>query len=130
MAEQAEQLAVGAAAEVTHVVTESDTALAMRSGDVEVLATPRVLALLEAASVAVTRGRLEAGQTSVGMRVQLDHVQPTRVGATVFAHASLERIEGRRLTFAVRLCERDTVVAEGRVVRVVVDTDRFLDRLP
>ena len=92
---------VGLRAEATLLVTEADTARAMGSGDVDVLATPRLVALCEQASCEALGGRLTDTTTTVGMRVQIDHLQPTPVGAVVTAEAVLERIEGRRLSFTV-----------------------------
>lgn len=109
-------------------VTDADTAIALRSGSVPVLATPRVVGLCEEASVAALGSALREGETSVGMRVQLDHVQPTAVGATVTASATLEKVEGRRLTFTVNVQDDRGLVAAGRVTRVVVETARFLDK--
>ena len=62
------------------------------------------------------------------MRVQLDHLAPTAVGGTVAADAKLEKAEGRRLIFAVTVNDERGLVAAGRVTRVVVDRDRFLDK--
>lgn len=109
-------------------VGESDIATAFRSGDVPVLATPRVLALAEEATMAAIEGELESGTTSVGMRVQLDHLAPSAVGAEVRAEATLEKVEGRRLTFTVSVSDERGLVAAGKVTRVVVDRDRFLDK--
>jgi fluoroacetyl-CoA thioesterase len=114
---------------VAITVSDVDTAEALRSGDVPVLATPRVLALCEEATVVALAGHLADGVTSVGMRVQLDHVQPTAVGGRVEASAVLEKVEGRRLTFVVQASDDRGTVAEGRVVRVLVERDRFLDKL-
>jgi fluoroacetyl-CoA thioesterase len=119
----------GARAEVKLTVGDDDTAIAMSSGDVPVLATPRVVALVEEASVAALDGYLPTGHTSVGMRVQLDHLQPTAVGATVAAEAVLEKVEGRRLLFTVSVRDHRGLVACGKVTRVVVDSQRFLDKL-
>lgn len=114
---------------MSHVVSPADTAEAQGSGDVPVLATPRVVALLEAATVAATAGHLDSGATSVGVRVEVAHLAPTVTGTTVLAAAELEEVSGRELTFAVRLREgRHAIVAEGRIVRAVVDRTRFLDR--
>lgn len=118
----------GLTAQVDLVVTHADTAIAVRSGSVPVLATPRVLALCEEATVAALAGLLEEGTTTVGMRVQLDHVQPTPVGGHVRAEAKLERVEGRRLTFTVNAHDDRGLVAAGRVTRVVVDVARFLEK--
>ena len=116
---------VGLRGEAALVVTEADTARAMRSGTVDVLATPRVIALCEEATVAALVNRLPAGHTTVGMRVQFDHLQPTAVGHTVTADAVLEKIEGRRLTFTVSASDTRGLVAAGKVTRVLVEVDRF-----
>ena len=109
-------------------VGPDDTAGAMRSGDVDVLGTPRVVALCEEATVKALAGRLQPTETSVGIRIQLDHLAPTAVGQRIVAEAKLERIEGRRLKFAVSVIDDRGLVAAGRVTRVVVDRDRFLDK--
>jgi predicted thioesterase len=110
------------------VVAAADTALAMRSGDVPVLATPRLIALCEEASLAAVADQLPAGSTTVGMRIQIDHLAPTVVGSAVAAEATLERVEGRRLTFTVTVTDTCGLVAAGKVTRVVVETERFLDK--
>ncbi len=110
------------------VVADSDTARALRSGEVDVLGTPRVIALVEEASIAAVADLLPAGQTTVGMRVQVDHLAPTSVGSSVAAESTLERIEGRRLTFTVSVSDHCGLVAAGKVTRVVVDTQSFLDK--
>jgi fluoroacetyl-CoA thioesterase len=116
----------GLEAALRYTVTEADTAAAVGSGEVPVLATPRVLALAERATVAAVAGALEAGATTVGTRVELDHLAPSLVGAELAVDAVLERVEGRRLQFAVRLRDGDRQVAGGRVTRVVVDSAAFL----
>ena len=110
------------------VVADADTAIAMRSGDVPVLATPRLIALCEEAAVAAVTDQVPAGQTTVGMRVQVDHLAPTVVGSAVAAEATLEKVEGRRLTFTVTVTDTCGLVAAGKVTRVVVETERFLDK--
>ena len=118
----------GLASQVTAVVGEADTAESLGSGDVPVLATPRVVALCEAASLHAVAGELEPGETTVGIRVQLDHLAACRVGSEVTAEATLERIEGRRLTFTVSVNDDAGLVAAGKVTRAVVDRNRFLDK--
>jgi predicted thioesterase len=119
----------GSSASVDLIVGDADTAIAMRSGSVPVLATPRVIALGEEACVAVVDGRLDEGATTVGQRVQIDHLAPSGVGDRVTAEATLESVKGRRLTFTVSIHDERGLVAVGRVTRVVVDTARFLDKL-
>ena len=116
----------GLEAAFRYTVTTADTATAAGSGEVPVLATPRVLALAERATVAAVSGALAAGTTTVGTRVELDHLAPSPVGADLAVTAVLERVAGRRLEFAVRLHHGDRLVAAGRIIRVVVDTAAFL----
>lgn len=109
-------------------VADDDTATAMHSGEVAVLATPRVVALAEEAACNAVAGRLGPGETSVGMRIQLDHLSPSAIGAHVRAEATLEAVEGRRLTFKVSIEDERGLVAAGKVTRVVVNAERFLDK--
>jgi predicted thioesterase len=110
------------------VVAEADTAAAFRSGDVPVLATPRVVGLAEEATVQAVAGELGERETTVGYRVQLDHLAPTAIGGRVDAEATLETIESRRLTFRVSVSDGRGLVAAGRITRVVVERDRFLEK--
>lgn len=118
----------GLTAVVELTVTDADTASAMGSGAVPVLATPRILALVEEATMRALDGQLGQGNSSVGMRVQLEHIAPTAVGGTVRAEASLEKIEGRKLLFRVSARDDRGLVAAGKVTRVVVDVDRFMEK--
>jgi fluoroacetyl-CoA thioesterase len=111
-------------------VGEGDTAMSMGSGDVPVLATGRVIALCEEATCALVAGRLADGETSVAARVEVAHLAPVGVGAHVTAEATLERAEGRRLTFTVSVTDDNGLVAAGKITRVVVDRDEFLRRVP
>ena len=118
----------GLSAEVEHVVTDEDTAIAIRSGEVPVLGTPRVVGLCEEATVVALAGRLEPGETSVGHTIQLDHVAPTRVGTTVRAEATLLKVNGRKLTFSVSVTDARGLIAAGKITRVIVDTERFMEK--
>ncbi|HVM09003.1 MAG TPA: hotdog domain-containing protein [Acidimicrobiales bacterium] len=118
----------GATAAVDLVVTDDDTAVALGSGDVSVLGTPRILALAEEACCRAIVESLGADETTVGMRAQLDHLAPVKVGSKVFAEATLEKIEGRRLVFTVSVTDECGLVAAGRLTRVVVRRAEFLDK--
>lgn len=118
----------GLAATVVLDVRDDDTAVALHSGDVPVLATPRVVALCEEASVKAVAGQIPEGHTTVGMRVQLDHLAPTGVGRPVTAESRLDKVEGRRLTFSVSASDERGLIAAGKVTRVVVDLDKFMDK--
>jgi predicted thioesterase len=119
-------------AHVDLTVGPQDTAEVMRSGDVPVLATPRLLALGEEASCRALEGTLADGRTSVATRVQFDHLAPAGVGDVVTAEATLVKVEGRRLVFTVsatlRTAERAGLVGAGRLTRVVVDREAFLKK--
>jgi fluoroacetyl-CoA thioesterase len=119
----------GLTARISAEVTEADTAHALGSGDVQVLGTPRVVALLEAAAVEAVCGELQAGDTTVGTHIAIDHLAATPVGGSVTAEATLTSIEGRRLTFDVNLKAGDMIAARGGHTRVIVDRETFLSRL-
>src|SRR5262249_9452680 len=111
---------------VEMVVTDDDTAPAFQSGSVPVLATGRVVGLAESATVLAVGDLLADGTTTVGYRVQLDHLAPTAVGSHVKAEAILESVRGRRLTFRVSVTDARGLVAAGKITRVVVERARFL----
>ena len=92
------------------------------------LGTPRVVALVEEASCAALAGSLEPKVTTVGMRVELSHLVPIPVGRKVRAEATLDKVEGRRLTFTVSVSCDQTLVAVGKVTRVVVDRQQFIEK--
>jgi predicted thioesterase len=106
-------------------VTDDDTAVALGSGDVPVLGTPRLIAWLEAATVAEAAASLADGQTTVGAAIRVRHRRPTPVGGTIDVYATLTT-EGDRLTFDVSAVDGDGhYVADGEIDRVVVDRSRF-----
>lgn len=123
----------GLGASVVHTVSDADTAAALGSGDLAVLATPRLLAWCEQATVRAL-GDLGAARTSVGTRVELAHERASPVGATVRVRASLTHADGRLLRFDV-VAEQEQpdgmsqLVGHGQVTRVVVERERFLSRL-
>ena len=118
----------GLAAHVDLDVQDGDTAIALRTGDVPVLATPRLIALCEEAAVQAVDGHIPDGHTTVAMRVQLDHLAPTGIGCRVSAEARLDKIEGRRVTFSVSASDARGLVAAGKVTRVVVDVEKFMEK--
>ena len=122
------ELRPGLSAKVELLVSDEDTAPAMGSGTVAVLATPRLVALCEQASCLAVEGTLASGQTTVGMRVQFDHLAPTRPGHGVTDEATLDKIEGRRLTFTVSASDQGGLIGAGKITRVIVDVERFLKK--
>jgi fluoroacetyl-CoA thioesterase len=110
------------------MVTANDTASALGSGTVDVLGSPRLIALCEEACQNAMASELEPGTTTVGMRVQFDHLQPTPVGAEVFAEAVLKKIDGRRITFEVSATDAGGLIGAGKITRVVVGIDDFMGK--
>lgn len=128
-------------ASLTFTVTEDDTAIAVGSGTLPVLGTPRLLAWCEATTCAAIEPALTEGATSVGSRIALEHSGASRVGQLVEVSASASYVDGRlhRFTVAARHVEAGTdsslaptigkVVGTGEITRVVVDSERFMARL-
>ena len=108
------------------VVSAADTARTLRSGALDVLGTPRLIALCEEATCLAVAGSLAAGHTSAGIRIEFDHVRASRVGSQVTAEAVLERVSGNRLEFSVSAHVPAGLVGTGKVTRVVVETAAFL----
>lgn len=107
-------------------VSEADTARALGSGDLEVLGTPGLLALIEEAACRALNGTLGSDQTHVGVSVELAHLAPSRVGARVHATAMLEAVEGRKLLFRCEAFEGDTLIGRATHRRVVTERTRFV----
>ena len=110
-------------------VDESVTAVAMGSGDMAVLATPAMLALMENAAMLAVAPELPEGCTTVGGHIDASHVRPTPVGERVIALAEVTRVEGKKIEFAVAAYAGDTLIGEGTHLRFVVDREKFLARL-
>jgi fluoroacetyl-CoA thioesterase len=120
---------VGQSATLAWRVTDADTADALGSGDLPVLATPRLLAWCEAATCEAIEGSLRDDRTTVGSRVSLVHERPSPVDAQVVVRARVAHVDGRLIRFDVVAEHADgTVVGHGEVTRVVVDRQRFLAR--
>jgi fluoroacetyl-CoA thioesterase len=121
---------VGLQASVTRQVGDADTAASVGSGSLPVLGTPRLLAWAEAASCAAIDPELDDGVTSVGSRIELQHLAPSAVGEKVTVSAVVQHVDGRLVRFDVTAAHADDrVVASGTITRVVVTGTRFLDRL-
>jgi fluoroacetyl-CoA thioesterase len=125
------EISTGQTATLVHTVGQADTAAALGSGDLPVLGTPRLLAWAEQATCAAIAAVVPQSRTSVGTRVQLEHVGASPVGAEVRITATVTYTDGRLVRFEV-VAEHvadPKVVGHGEVTRVVVDRERFLSRL-
>lgn len=118
----------GLAGTAETTVTETNTALALGSGLVPVFATPALIALLEEAAVKALAPQIEAGKTTVGTRVEVQHLAATPPGMAVRAEAIVTDVDGRRISFRVVAYDAVEQIAEGVHERIIVDEQRFLAR--
>jgi len=109
----------------TLVVGQEHTAPRLGSGRAPVLATPIMVALMEAAAVDCVERLLDEGRESLGVRIDVDHTAGTPIGLAVTATAELKEVSGRKLTFYVEARDSREVIGKGRHERVVVDEARF-----
>ena len=109
----------------TLIVGEEHTAPRLGSGRAPVLATPIMIALMEAAAVDCVERLLGEGQESLGVRIGVDHTAGTPVGLAVTATAELEEVDGRKLVFYVEARDAREIIGKGRHERIVVDSERF-----
>lgn len=110
-------------------VTPDNTARRVGSGDLEVFATPAMAALMENAAMLAAAPALEEGQTTVGSEINISHIKPTGIGATVSATAVLVAVEGRKLSFNVAARDGEGMIGEGTHTRFVVDRERFMGKV-
>ena len=120
---------VGLKYESTVVVSQSNTAATMGSGDMDVFATPAMVALMENAAMLAVAAHLPEGSATVGTQMNTSHIKASPLGATITASAELTEVEGRKLTFVVKAWDEKGVIGEGVHTRFVVDRERFLSKL-
>lgn len=121
-------LIVGIKGEASDVVTERNTAVAYGSGGVKVFATPAMIGLMEKAALTSVEPHLESGMTTVGTRVDVQHLAATPIGMKVTAVSELVAVEGKRLLFKVEAMDEVEVVGRGTHERYIVPEEKFLSR--
>lgn len=109
-------------------VTPENTALSVGSGNLEVFATPHMIAQMEKASFESVLPFLEAGQSTVGTYMEASHISATPVGFKIRTESELILIEGRKLVFSVKSYDESGLIGEGRHERYIVDSERFMGR--
>ena len=111
-------------------VTADKLALSVGSGDLPVLATPAMMALMENAAMMAVAAHLPEGSTTVGSEISSTHLRPTLEGGKVSATAELLSVDGRRLDFTVQAQDADgNLLGKGTHTRYVVDSLRFMEKL-
>lgn len=110
-------------------VTEDLTAISMGSGDMSVLATPAMAALMENAAMLAVAGELQEGCTTVGGHFESSHLKPSGIGEKVSATAEVTGVEGKKIEFKLTAYSGDTLLGEGTHLRFIVDKERFMSKL-
>lgn len=110
-------------------VTDAVTAIAAGSGDMPVLATPMMMALMENAAMLAVKDELPEGCTTVGGHIESSHLKPSKTGAVVRAEAEVTKVDGKKILFRVAAYCGDTLLGEGTHLRFIVEREKFLQRL-
>lgn len=110
-------------------VTETLTAINMGSGDMPVLATPAMMALMENAAMLAVADELPEGCTTVGGHIESSHVKPSKIGDKVSAVAEVTKVEGKKIEFKVAAYSGDMLLGEGKHLRFIIDKERFMSKL-
>ena len=109
-------------------VTKDMTAQALGSGELPVLATPAMVALIEETCWRSVAAELEDGQGTVGTSLNISHLSPTPVGMNFACESELVEIDGRKLTFKIDVYDEQSHIGEGTHERFIVDNERFLEK--
>ena len=122
-------LEVGLKYTKTETVNDTNTAAKVGSGLLPVYATPAMIALLEGACAEAVAPLLEAGMTTVGTKLDVEHVAATPVGMDVTCECELVEIDRRRLVFKVEICDKAGLIGKGVHERFIVDSEKFMSKV-
>ena len=111
------------------VVTDSLTASYIGSGDMPVLATPAMIALMENAAMVAVAPHLPEGSTTVGGFISSSHLKPSKIGETITAVAEVTKVEGKKIEFKVSAYSGETLLGKGTHTRFIVERQKFMDKL-
>lgn len=110
-------------------VSEDLTAMKIGSGDMAVLATPMMMALMENAAMLAVKKALSEGETTVGGYIESSHLKPSKIGDIVRAEAEVTKVDGKKIEFKVAAYSGETLLGEGTHLRFIVDREKFMSRL-
>ncbi len=120
---------IGLTAKSEVIVNGNNTAIALGSGDLEVFATPVMIALMENAAMVAIASYIDEGSTSVGTQMNASHIKASGVGNQIVAEATVVAVEGRKVTFKVEARDSEGVIGEGEHTRFVVDRTKFMQKV-
>ncbi len=119
----------GVSGESRTIVTEQNTALTMGSGDMEVFATPAMVALMESAAMRAIAPHLSEGETTVGTEINVTHIKPSKLGVECIATAVVTEVDARKITLNVGARDAEGMIGEGVHTRFIVDRERFMAKM-
>ena len=120
-----EKIQVGLKNSAESVVTEKDTALQVGSGSLKVLATPKMIALIEKAAADLLEKNLPQEYTSVGTALNVKHTAPTPIGMKIFSTAEISQVDGRKIIFQVTAHDDAGEIGSGTHERFIVGREKF-----
>lgn len=120
---------IGQTATATITVTESNIAKTMKSGSLEVFATPAMCALMEEAAQAAVQPHLESGEGTVGISLSISHDAPSPLGATITAKATVIAVEGRKISFEIEAHDGVGCIGKGTHDRFVINNEKFMSKV-
>ncbi len=120
---------IGKIAQCSVVVDINNTALSLGSGDLEVFATPAMVALMEGAAMKCVASDVAEGSTTVGTQMSTSHIKASPLGSEIVARAELVEVDGRKLTFRVEAYQGEALIGEGTHTRFVVDREKFMSKI-
>ena len=122
-------VSAGQTATSTVTVTESNIAKTMKSGSLEVFATPAMCALMEEAAQAAVQPHLEEGEGTVGISLSISHDAPSPMGSTITAKATVTAVEGRKITFNIEASDGIGIIGKGTHERFVINNEKFMTKV-
>ncbi len=123
------ELKKGLSSQSSVTVSAGNTAAAMGSGDLDVFATPAMVALMENAAMKAVADALPEGSTTVGAEMNVTHIKPSGLGSEIVATPVMTGVEGRKLTFNVGARDAEGMIGEGIHIRYAVDRRRFMEKV-
>lgn len=122
------EITPGITGEKSVAVSIENTAIAMGSGTLRVFATPSMIALIEGCCAESVEDRLGEGITSVGTKVDVEHLAASPIGASILCKSKLVACDGRRLDFEVEVFDNNGLIGKGKHTRFTVDADKFVSK--
>ena len=124
-------MSVGISASAVTVVSDANTAMTVKSGNLPVFGTPMMVALMEEAACNALKeaNMLNEGQSSVGTHISVDHSAASPIGAKITATATITNVDGRKITLDLKAQDDKQEIGKGHHVRFIIDAERFMAKL-